>query len=206
MTEPLVYRQIVKVMGAVRPVGKDQKNQNQGFKFRGVDDIVNAVSPAMKQHELFLVPTVLEEREMFGQTSSNKPMKTVVVKVRYELYAVDGSSVSSVVVAEANDTADKATAKAMSVALRTMLLQTFMIPTGDEDPDSSYHEHAQNVKPVHVQWQEHILGLVRKIGAEPKRVNAAYTEKYGNAINHETDTVRLQQFAQALENGEVHVG
>ena len=41
-----------------------------------------------------------------------------------------------VVIGEAGDSGDKATPKAMSVALRTALLQTLMLPTDEPDPDS----------------------------------------------------------------------
>ena len=49
---------------------------------------------------------------------------------------VDGSTLTATVAAEAWDTGDKATPKAMSVAFRTALLQALALPTDEPDPDS----------------------------------------------------------------------
>ena len=55
---------------------------------------------------------------------------------------MDGSSVTATVAAEAWDAGDKATPKAMSVAMRTALLQALALPTDEPDPDSHTHERA----------------------------------------------------------------
>lgn len=56
-------------------------------------------------------------------------------------------SLEAVVYAESLDSGDKATAKAMSVAFRSALLQVLAIPTHDPDPDSQTYERASAPEP-----------------------------------------------------------
>jgi hypothetical protein len=56
--------------------------------------------------------------------------------MQFHFYCIDGSNVSTTVIGEAMDSGDKATNKAMSIALKYALLQALLIPTEDEkDPD-----------------------------------------------------------------------
>jgi hypothetical protein len=125
----------------VKAVGKNERNQQQNFNYRGIDAVVNAVNPVLAEVGGFIVGEALStEYEAF--VSAKGTAGTVArLTVRYKWYGTDGGEpVTGVVSSEANDYADKATAKAWSVALRTFLLQTLMLPTDDPDPDSSYIE------------------------------------------------------------------
>ena len=126
--------------GAVR---KSERNTHQNFNFRGIDAVVNAVSPALRKHGVVVLPTVNEciyETVIVGQNKT--AMGHIRVDVTYAFYAPDGTSVSARVSAESMDSGDKATAKAMSVAFRTALLQVLCLPTDDSDPDASTYERS----------------------------------------------------------------
>lgn len=132
---------ITKVMAGVSGVAKRDRNQAQGFSFRGIDAVVNAVGPVLRTVGGAIVPRVLEARYDRGQTRNGTPTVEAFLTVEYAWYGTDGGEpITAVVRSEAMDTSDKATAKAMSVALRTYLLQTLMLPTDEADPDSEYHE------------------------------------------------------------------
>ena len=126
--------------GAVR---KSERNTHQNFNFRGIDAVVNAVSPALRKHGVVVLPTVNEciyETVIVGQNKT--AMGHIRVDVTYAFYAPDGTTVSARVSAESMDSGDKATAKAMSVAFRTALLQVLCLPTDDSDPDASTYERS----------------------------------------------------------------
>jgi len=126
--------------GAVR---KSERNTHQNFNFRGIDAVVNAVSPALRKHGVVVLPTVNEciyETVIVGQNKT--AMGHIRLDVTYAFYAPDGSSVTARVSAESMDSGDKATAKAMSVAFRTALLQVLCLPTDDTDPDASTYERS----------------------------------------------------------------
>jgi hypothetical protein len=132
-----IIKQLTLVMGEVGAVAKTQRNTHQSFNFRGIDNVVNAVSPALRKHGVVVVPTVnASEAETIEIGQNRTRMGYVRVNVTYTFYAQDGSNIASTVVAESMDSGDKATAKAMSVAFRTALLQTLCLPTDEADPDA----------------------------------------------------------------------
>jgi hypothetical protein len=136
-----IYAKLAAVMAELPAVGKDSKNEQQGWNFRGVDAVVNAISPALRNHGVIVVPELLEctYRDTLTAGRDPRPTREVTVRVRYTFYAEDGSYVSAVVPGESLDQSDKGSAKAMSVAFRIALLQVFSLPTSEPDPDASYH-------------------------------------------------------------------
>ena len=138
-----IQQAVTEVMKAVGAVRKAERNTAQNFNFRGIDAVVNAVSPAMRDAGLIVNPvlqSVTYDTVEVGQKRT--PMGHVRVVVGFTFTAPDGSNLTAVVAAEAMDSGDKATAKAMSVAFRTALLQTFVLPTDDTDPDAESYERA----------------------------------------------------------------
>ncbi len=132
---------IAGVMDLVSGVAKRDRNDAQRFNFRGIDAVVNAIGPALRQVGGVIVPTVLDKDYARGVTKSGTPTVECFITVAFDWYGTDGGEpLRGVVAAEAMDTSDKATAKAMSVALRTYLLQTLMLPTDEKDPDADYIE------------------------------------------------------------------
>jgi hypothetical protein len=49
---------VAAVMADVSSVAKRDLNAQQGFNFRGIDAVVNAVGPALRKHGVVVVPTV----------------------------------------------------------------------------------------------------------------------------------------------------
>lgn len=142
MTEKMnVNEAITAVMRDVTHLGKNQKNTHQGFNFRGIDDVMNMVGPSMRKHGLVAYPRLLPEFTREGtKPTKNSTAKTVDIVVEVVWRGPDGSELVSRVAAESFDSGDKATAKAMSVALRTAYLQTLCLPTDEPDPDSFSYE------------------------------------------------------------------
>lgn len=137
------------VMADVRAVAKDDRNQAQGFNFRGIDGVLNAVGPALRRHGVVPLPEVLEAHRSAVEVGKNRTlMREVTLRVRYRFVGPDGDHVDAVVEAEALDAGDKATSKAMSVAFRTALLQVLAIPTHEPDPDSQSYERAPSGRDV----------------------------------------------------------
>ena len=139
-----VYEAINKVMEDVRSVGKNDRNEQQRFNFRGIDATVNALSPAMRKHGLTVRPSNVLSIEHIPFTSAKGALGVSCrVLVEYTFTDKDGDSCTSIVAAEANDYGDKATPKAMSVAFRTCLLQSFALPTDEVDPDAESYDHGK---------------------------------------------------------------
>jgi len=135
--------EVMKEVGAVK---KSDRNSAQGFNFRGIDAVVNAVSPALQKHGVIVVPSVEDYEYASVEIGKNRTvMGHVKVKVTYTFIGAGGDAIKATVVGEAMDSGDKATAKAMSVAFRTALLQTLSLPTDEPDPDSQSYERSERV-------------------------------------------------------------
>lgn len=132
---------IAGVMALVSGVAKKDRNDQQKFNFRGIDAVVNAIGPALREIGGLIVPNVVEKHYDRGVTNSGTGTVECFLTIEFAWYGTDGGEpIRGVVAAEARDTSDKATAKAMSVGLRTYLLQTLMLPTDEKDPDADYIE------------------------------------------------------------------
>lgn len=136
----MIYQTINNVMSEIGAVGKNKRNQQQGFMYRGVDDVMNALNPAFIKHKLFIVPEVLEQLREERTTKNGSGLIYSVCKIRYTFYAADGSNVQVVVIGEGMDSGDKATNKAMAIAFKYACFQLFCIPTEEmTDPDADAH-------------------------------------------------------------------
>lgn len=140
--KPSVIEALSRVMGDVQAVGKESRNSQQGYAFRGVDAVMNAVGPALRRHGVVIVPEHVETHYRDAQTTSGKATREVTVVVTYRAHGPAGDSIVLQAPGEALDVSDKGTPKAMSVAYRTALLQALTIPTDEPDPDAAYYERA----------------------------------------------------------------
>lgn len=149
-TTPAIYKAIIGVMAEINAIGKDRKNQQQGFAYRGIDDVMNELHAALTKNKVFVVPEVLNEERSTGKTRNGGDLFYTRLKIRFTFYTDDGSSVSAVVIGEAMDSGDKASNKALSIGLKYAMLQVFCIPTEDEkDPDAqSPQPQAGTMKPA----------------------------------------------------------
>lgn len=148
-----VYASFAKAMAGVRSVGKSDFNSHQKFKFRGVDAVMNAVGPALRDNDLFLIPEVVSHSLEPVRSSQGKAMVQAVVNMRYTVAHASGGTFSGQAVGEATDHADKATSKATSVALRTFLIQSMVLPTDETDPDHEFNERGNAPQPEQLLYQ-----------------------------------------------------
>jgi hypothetical protein len=141
---PMVYSAIHGVQADIAGEGiaKDRKNQQQGYNFRGIDDMYNALSPLFAKHALLVFPRMLQRDTTERTTKAGGALFYTVVVCEFDFVAVaDGSQRTVRMGGEAMDSADKSTNKALSAALKYTLMQTFLIPTeGDNDADATTHE------------------------------------------------------------------
>lgn len=150
MTTQDVYKRIAAVSAkmAQEGISKSRNNQQQGYRFRGIDDVYNALAPVLADNELVVLPRVLSRQCDERTSSSGKPIFYVTVEVEFDIVsASDGSKHTVKTYGEAMDSADKATNKAMSAAYKYAAMQTFCIPTeGDNDADAQTHEVAPKTR------------------------------------------------------------
>lgn len=145
-TTPAVYPAIAAVMAEIAESGisKDRRNQQQGYNFRGIDDVYNALAPILAKHKLLMLPRVVSRAQVERTTAKGGALFYTTVEVEFDLVSGDDASVHTIrTVGEAMDSADKSSNKAMSAAYKYAAMQAFCIPTeGDNDADAATHEVA----------------------------------------------------------------
>lgn len=141
-----IYQRIPAIMRALGAVPKAQQNEKQGYPYRGIDDVLNALHPLLAQYGVFPVPEVLECVQTERDTRNSRVLHTILT-VRYTFYAEDGSSVATTVKGEGMDNGDKSMNKAMSAAFKYALIQIFAIPTAEllDSERDSYDINTQSV-------------------------------------------------------------
>lgn len=168
---------ITAVMADVQGLAKKDKNTAQGFNFRGIDAVMNAVGPSLRKHGGFIMPSVDRVEYATAVTAKGSPVNIARVTVSYIVFGQKGSDdfIIGSVSAEAFDSGDKATAKAMSVAYRTFLLQLLCLPTDEPDPDSYSYEASHAPQTAQVDWMGALASVTTKDGARElwTRANAA---------------------------------
>ena len=161
-----VYQAIAAVAATMSEHGiaKARKNQAQGYSFRGIDDVYNALGPVLARNGLVVLPRTLSRECVERQTNKGSPLFYVTVEVEFDFVsAEDGSKHTVKTYGEAMDSADKATNKAMSAAYKYAAMQAFCIPTeGDNDADAHTHEVAPKLPRIDAAEVALILDSLRE--------------------------------------------
>ncbi|MBZ6258161.1 ERF family protein [Streptomyces olivaceus] len=186
---PRVFAAIAAVMQDVMPVAKDKENQQQRYKFRGVDDAMSAMAGPMRTHGLFILPSIAAHRaERRGEK-----MTHVNITMRYHVYGPAGDCLTAEVPGEASDFADKATNKAQSAALKYLLFTLFMIPVDGRSIDDGDHDTPTEPTAAHraEQQQRQQRGQQRRQqrqqgGQQPRRTQRAEPGPWENQPQEQT--------------------
>lgn len=139
-----IYQLIGKAIGMIGTIGKDRVSKDRSgaeqFKYRGIDQVYNALNPVLTELGIFFVPEVLDMKREERTTRNGAVLTYTILKMKYTAFAPDGSSVTMTVMGEGMDSGDKGCNKAMSVAMKYAMFQLFCIPTEEmKDPDADVY-------------------------------------------------------------------
>ncbi|MCX7716663.1 MAG: ERF family protein [Endomicrobia bacterium] len=172
----LIYAKMCAILKEVDSIGKNKKNTQQGFAYRGIDDMYNALHNLFAKHEVFIISNVVDVKSNVLQ-SNGKNVYQTCMQVEFSFVASDGSSVVARTYADSLDMADKGSGKCLSYALKNVLTQTFLIPVeGTKDNDA---EHIETSAPAPKQMPEHMRILaIQEIKASEteERLKSVYVK------------------------------
>lgn len=161
---PTIYQAMAAVLAELPAIGKNQTNSQQGYKFRGVDDVIDALNPLLAKHGLFFLPDVIERLESSRQTRNGGTMWVVNLHVKYTFYGPAGDSVEASGWGEGTDSGDKATQKAMTGAMKYVLFQVFAIATSEQAAsDADHSTPEETISPV---WRQNLKVKADTLHAE----------------------------------------
>ncbi|MGI5872838.1 MAG: ERF family protein [Bacillota bacterium] len=173
---PAIYKKIIEAASEMEPVAKSRRNSQQNYNFRGIDDVVNAISPILSKHGILTVPEVQDMRRETITNAKGSQLNYTVATVKYNFYAEDGSYITATVLGEGMDSGDKSANKAMSSAYKYALFQVFHIPTEETSPytDSEIDSPEAPIAPPKPEPKENALSPEDK-----DAVVNAFTDAFG---------------------------
>jgi len=145
MTNSLIHKKISKVMSSVGAIGKGRKNTMQNYTFRGIDDMYNVLNKHLSDNGIFFASEIVSEKREERVTKSGGNLIYTILRIKWTVYAEDGSNITTETVGEAMDSADKSSNKAMSASYKYAMMQLFCIPI-DEPKDTENDTHEPSTK------------------------------------------------------------
>ena len=213
-----IYESITAIMTEVSAVGKDKKNAQQGFNYRGIDDVMNAMQPLLARHKVFVVPEILEQSREERQTNKGGNLIYSICKIKFTFYAEDGTNISAVTIGEGMDSGDKATNKAMSIAFKYALFQVFCIPTEEmSDPDAEINDvkpknggkNGQNgngkangqggQKPLSEAQMKRLYSIGGNAGYAPEQIHEYIAKKYKQPNPYQMNKAQYDELCNYLD-------
>jgi hypothetical protein len=199
-----VYQAIAEVAAelAARGISKDSRNQAQGFNFRGIDAVYNALAPLLAKHKLCILPRCISRECVERTNAKGNALFYVTVQAEFDLVsAEDGSKHTVSTFGEAMDSGDKATNKAMSAAYKYAAFQAFCIPTEETSVDSDAETHEVRAQPDSVGLANAVNAIraaatVEEIGQHLKAAVAMYPNSKQALQKHASE--RKAQLTQNL--------
>lgn len=146
-----IYERVAAILKALPAIGKGQRNTQQNFQYRGHDDVMNELNPLLSKYQVFFAPTVLERITAERKTSKGSIMYEVNLHVQYTFFGPRGDSFTASAWGEGTDMGDKSTNKAMTMALKNVIAQTFAVSTEESsryDTDQHSEEETTGRKDV----------------------------------------------------------
>ncbi len=143
-----IFKAISKIMADMGAVAKTQQNTQQGFKFRGIDDVYNALQKVMAKHEVFTIPRILDRKRKDVVSSRGAKGVHALTQFKFIFYCSDGSFITAEADGEGIDYGDKVSNKCAAIAHKYALTQVFCVPYKDnDDPDKTSHDIKPQPKP-----------------------------------------------------------
>ena len=78
MENPQIYKALCAIQKEIGVIGKDKKNQQQGFMFRGIDQVMNTLHPILAEFGVVVIPEII----------STKRNKAMAVAYKYACFQV----------------------------------------------------------------------------------------------------------------------
>lgn len=145
-------------------IGKNQQNDFDKYKYRGIDDVLNALAPILAKHGVLIVPSVTEKEVRTVPTQKGGAMNFATLKVDYTLYDSEGDAITHSAYGEAMDRGDKSINKAMTAAYKYFVFQAFCVPLVGHDADSESHE-IKSPAPITAEQVQELKGRLVNTGS-----------------------------------------
>lgn len=141
--DPNGYEQIpallawLRVRADIKSIAKERIFTGQNWKFRGIDEALNAFGPVTLRHGVNVIPHRVEPTFRDARTSQGKPTRECTVTTTWRIYGPMFDYFEAQTIGESLDSGDRGSSKAQSIARRELLFGVGLTPTGDPNGDVS---------------------------------------------------------------------
>ena len=145
-----LHAKLVRVGQAVTHVEKDGKNSFHKYLYASASGVLAAIRKPLFAEGVTLTPSVesIDDREYTTAGGKTSVVTTVTVKFTF-VDAESGEREEHVWAGRGDDNADKGLSKAYTSAVKTFILETFLLPTGDDpEADARTDERAATRQPA----------------------------------------------------------
>jgi len=165
-----IHEALVRVMRAVGAVGKHGKNEQQGYAYRSIDDVMAALHPLLADAGIVLLRRDKSHEITERQSRGGGTLYLATLTTEWVFTAGDGSNESITATGQGIDSSDKALNKAAAASYKYALTAAFCIPTEDLavlDADRETLEPAGEVlRPATLEQIQNIEGGIKVTKAD----------------------------------------
>jgi hypothetical protein len=191
-----------------------EKNRDTGqtyvkYNFRGVEAALNAFGPATLRHGINVLAVDMTTSYRDTTSSRNSKMREATLLTTWQIMGPMGDSLPLLKSAgESLDSGDKGTAKAQSLALRALLFNTGMIPTGDPEPETEHVERGEAPQRSALEYRDEIVdpkttpGRLEQISYELKSARMLHIKVANESGDEETlDDLGMRHYKERTAGG-----
>lgn len=132
-----IYELLPRVMADIGSIGKSNENRQQGYRYRSVDQILNALHPALVRHKVCLSVNI-SDRQTTVEERKDKVVVRTTLTMTVRFVAPDGSFLESSSIGEGLDyNGDKSSNKCLSAAFKYLMFLTLAVPLDENSIDDS---------------------------------------------------------------------
>ena len=180
--KPQIYVKMAEIMGEITSIGKSGRNPQQGYNFRGIDQVYNALHPLLAKHGVFITFSVGETSREERPTKNGGVWIYTMARVTYRFTCSDGSFVETLSIGEGADSGDKSLNKALSAAQKYAFLQMFCIPTEelkDSEIDSPEFTEAPKQGLISEAQRKRLFAISKKSGLPDELIKESLLREFG---------------------------
>lgn len=128
---------VIKIIGLVKHIKKENKNTFDSYLFASIDDFMEYINPKMAEAGLIIMQTESKLPELKEKAGKNGPVLMLWCEYNFYLYGADGAGFGPIVrTVMVQATGAQAFGSAQSYTMKQFQRSLFQIPTGDkDDPD-----------------------------------------------------------------------
>ena len=139
-----VIEALNRVMEDVAYVQKGKKNTFHNYKYAGEEDLLKVLRPALVEHGIVLIPSLVDEPVIDSHGNTHLVMKYSIAHVSGDVWPqvikIPGCGNDR---AKNGNVGDKGTYKALTGANKYLLFKLFQIATGDDPEVVSAHDKGE---------------------------------------------------------------